>query len=60
MPRFPECLVSAGEPVSENTTGSAEERSKPSLQTVFKMKAVHLLAIFVLIYVGVEVTIGGS
>ena len=53
---FAECLVSAGEFVSENT----EERNKPSLQKVFKLKAVHLLAFFVLIYVGVEVTIGGS
>jgi fucose permease len=55
-----ECLRSAGEPVFESTTENAEERNKPSLQKVFKMKAVHLLAFFVLIYVGVEVTIGGS
>jgi fucose permease len=54
---FAECLVSAGEP---EATESGEGRSKPSLQMVFKMKAVHLLAFFVLIYVGVEVTIGGS
>jgi len=56
---FTECLESAGEPVSEITTEITEERSKPSLQKVLKLKAVQLLAFFVLIYVGIEVTIGG-
>jgi fucose permease len=54
---FTDCLASAGEPSSEN---NAEERNKPSLEKVFKIKAVHLLAFFVLVYVGIEVTIGGS
>ena len=56
---FTECLAAAGEPVSEHTAETPEGRHKPSLQKVLKLKDVHLLAFFILIYVGVEVTIGG-
>ncbi|KAJ3516394.1 hypothetical protein NLJ89_g1148 [Agrocybe chaxingu] len=50
-----ECLRQAGEIVPERTT----ENEQGTFKTVMRTKAVHLLAVFILIYVGVEVTIGG-
>ena len=52
-----ECLALAGEVIPESTSGSEENTS--NLRNVMRSRAVHLLALFILIYVGVEVTIGG-
>ncbi|KAF9475148.1 MFS general substrate transporter [Pholiota conissans] len=50
-----ECLALAGEHIPER----AEEGEEGSFKQVMQTRAVHLLAFFILIYVGVEVTIGG-
>lgn len=52
---IPECLTEAGEVVPERTSASEEATFKQVLRT----RAVHFLAFFVFVYVGVEVTIGG-
>lgn len=44
-----------GEEVGEKSTS---ERS--SVSQVFRIKAVHYMAFFILFYVGVEVSIGGT
>ena len=49
-----ECLASIGE-AAEKTSTSEHSTFRQILST----KTVHLLAFFVLVYVGVEVTIGG-
>ncbi|ETW78486.1 hypothetical protein HETIRDRAFT_460334 [Heterobasidion irregulare TC 32-1] len=49
-----ECLAQVGQATGE--TGTSEDSA---YSQIFKLKAVHLLAFFILVYVGVEVTIGG-
>ncbi|KAJ7609796.1 MFS general substrate transporter [Mycena polygramma] len=49
-----ECLQSVGEAAGE--TGTSEHST---FRQILYLKTVHLLAFFVLVYVGVEVTIGG-
>ena len=56
---FPECLLQAGEIIPETTANSGSEGSG-TFKKVITTRAVHLLALFILIYVGVEVTIGGE
>ncbi|KAJ3516403.1 hypothetical protein NLJ89_g1143 [Agrocybe chaxingu] len=51
----PDCLREAGETIPEGPTDDGQGAFKK----VLSMKVVHLIAIFILIYVGVEVTIGG-
>jgi MFS family permease len=54
-PRGSECLAQIGQDVGEKeTVGGSKYRE------MFKLKALHLLAFFILVYVGVEVTIGGK
>lgn len=50
-----DCLLQAGETIAQKVAGEDDHKFRQIMQT----KAVHLLAIFVLVYVGVEVTIGG-
>ncbi len=52
-----DCLKIAGEVVPAKPNGIEEHTS--NFRKVLKCKAVHLLSAFVLIYVGVEFTIGG-
>ncbi|ETW81878.1 hypothetical protein HETIRDRAFT_417929 [Heterobasidion irregulare TC 32-1] len=49
-----ECFKSIGEAVGEHGTSKDN-----TYKQIFKQKAVHLLSLFILAYVGVEVTIGG-
>jgi fucose permease len=49
-----ECLTSVGEAAGE--TGTSEHST---FRQILSLKTVHLLAFFILVYVGVEVTIGG-
>ncbi|KAF8142204.1 major facilitator superfamily domain-containing protein [Mycena galopus ATCC 62051] len=49
-----ECLAQIGQDAGEK--GESEESL---LRQIISIKAVHLLALFLLVYVGVEVTIGG-
>jgi len=51
-----ECLELAGEIVPEKTV----ESEGNTFRQVLRTKAVHLMAFFIFIYVGVEVTIGGT
>ncbi|KAF8911672.1 MFS general substrate transporter [Gymnopilus junonius] len=48
-----ECLVEAGETLPE------ESSEEVGYKQILQLKAVHLLAIFLILYIGVEVTIGG-
>ncbi|KAK7039467.1 major facilitator superfamily domain-containing protein, partial [Favolaschia claudopus] len=50
-----ECLQSVGEAPGEATSSNEH----PSFKQILGMKTVHLLAFFILVYVGMEVTIGG-
>ncbi|KAI0298683.1 major facilitator superfamily domain-containing protein [Multifurca ochricompacta] len=49
-----ECLAEIGQAAEEK-----EKDSDSQYKEMFKLKALHLLAFFILVYVGVEVTIGG-
>ncbi|KAI6107587.1 major facilitator superfamily domain-containing protein [Pisolithus thermaeus] len=49
-----ECLAQIGVPPCEK--GNSE---RSQFRQVFALRAVHLLAFFILVYVGVEVTVGG-
>jgi len=51
-----ECLELAGEVVPDKTT----ESEGNTFRQVLRTKAVHLIALFTLIYEGVEVTMGGE
>lgn len=53
----PECLAQGGEIIPDRPDNSAEEGKFSQLM---RLKAAHLLAIFLLVYIGVEVTIGGK
>lgn len=50
-----ECLSQIGQ-LAEEREGVNGSKYKE----MFKLKALHLLALFILVYVGVEVTIGGT
>ncbi|KAJ8589362.1 MFS general substrate transporter [Rhizopogon salebrosus TDB-379] len=49
-----ECLLQSGQPVGEKGTSESSQFNQ-----IFRLKEVHLLAFFILVYVGVEVTVGG-
>jgi len=51
------CLRRAGEIVPDNT--AIEENNEDKFSQLMRNKTVHLLALFFVIYIGVEVTIGG-
>ena len=51
---LPECLALIGQ-APPAKSASAES----NFRQIFRLKHLHLLAVFVLVYVGVEVTIGG-
>lgn len=51
---YNECLIEIGQPAPERGTSSHS-----ALRQILSQKTVHLLAFFTLIYIGVEVTIGG-
>lgn len=50
-----ECLAQIGQLTEER-----ESVHGSKYKEMFKLKALHLLALFILVYVGVEVTIGGT
>ncbi|KAI0654406.1 MFS general substrate transporter [Cubamyces menziesii] len=52
-----DCLQEIGQPPPEKTKESEAGMNK--YKQVFRLRAVHLMAFFILTYVGVEVTIGG-
>ena len=43
-------------PAHDSAAGNGESKYKQ----MFKLRSLHLMAIFILVYVGVEVTLGGS
>ncbi|KIJ59386.1 hypothetical protein HYDPIDRAFT_100851 [Hydnomerulius pinastri MD-312] len=49
-----DCLAQIGQPAGEEGTSE-----KSQFKQIFGLKDVHLLAFFILVYVGVEVTMGG-
>lgn len=53
---MPDCLKEAGEKVED--VPITHEAGK--FRQIMSQKTVHALAFFILIYVGVEVTIGGQ
>jgi fucose permease len=50
-----ECLAQIGQPAGEKGTSEKSQFSQ-----ILRLREVHLLAFFILIYVGVEVTVGGK
>jgi fucose permease len=52
-----ECLAEIGQARTENATANHEENK---YRQIFRLREVHFLAFFILLYVGVEVTIGGQ
>jgi fucose permease len=52
---LPECLVDIGQAAAEQGTSSDS-----TFRQILSQKTVHLLAFFILVYVGVEVSVGGS
>lgn len=52
---YPECLAEIGVVDADNSTSEQSH-----LRQIFANKDVHLLAAFILIYVGAEVSFGGS
>jgi len=55
--KFLDCLREVGQPPAEHGAPLTSEHSK--LRQILRQKNVHLIAFFILVYVGVEVTIGG-
>ena len=53
----PECLAQGGEIIPDKPDNPSEEGKYSQL---LRLKATHLLALFLLVYIGVEVTIGGK
>lgn len=51
-----ECLAEIGQMPDEHPE---ESKDGSKYKQMFKLKELHLLAFFILIYVGVEVTVGG-
>ena len=51
-----EALAEIGQEPEDH--GSANEGSK--YKQIFRLRELHLLAFFILIYVGIEVTLGGT
>ncbi|KAI9567524.1 major facilitator superfamily domain-containing protein [Boletus coccyginus] len=49
-----ECLAQIGQPAGEQS-----QSEKNRFRQIFTLKNVHLLAVFILVYVGIEVTLGG-
>jgi hypothetical protein len=49
-----ECLDQIGQPAGEKTTSD-----RSTFSQMLSLRIVHLLAFFIFVYVGVEVTIGG-
>ena len=58
--RCAECLAEIGQAPSEDAAENNSSSSNNIYAQVFKLKSVHLLAVFILVYIGVEVTIGGE
>ena len=51
------CLQRAGEILPDKT--AVEENNDDKFSQLMRNKTVHLLALFLMVYIGVEVTIGG-
>ncbi|KAI8976584.1 MFS general substrate transporter [Trametes punicea] len=51
------CLTESGQPPSHESESEREDANK--YRQMFRLRALHLMAIFALIYVGIEVTLGG-
>ncbi|KAK7034552.1 hypothetical protein VNI00_012399 [Paramarasmius palmivorus] len=55
-----DCLADIGQLPEESDSGEPATNAGGSFKTIFRHKNVHLLSLFVLVYVGVEVTIGAN
>ena len=55
MGRVSECLAQIGQAAEEKETVRGSK-----YKAMFRLNALHILAFFILVYVGVEVTIGGK
>ena len=54
-----DCLAEIGQPPSHETSSTADNGGNKYKQ-MFRLRSLHLLAFFALLYVGVEVTLGGT
>lgn len=53
------CLAEIGEPLPERTETEGGKAGQSSFRQIMGMKVIHLMSVFILVYVGVEVTFGG-
>ena len=53
-----DCLAEIGQPPSHETSSTADNGGNKYKQ-IMRLRDVHLLALFILVYVGTEVTLGG-
>ena len=54
-----DCLRRAGDIVSKKLANEEAHDNKDKFGQLMKNKTVHLLSLFLMLYIGVEVTIGG-
>ena len=54
-----DCLAEIGQPPIHETSSTADNGGNKYKQ-MFRLRSLHLLAFFALLYVGVEVTLGGT
>ncbi|KAI0760315.1 MFS general substrate transporter [Fomes fomentarius] len=53
------CLTEIGQPPAHDTSQEGSDANNNKYKAMFRQPAMHLMALFILIYVGVEVTLGG-
>ncbi len=56
---YKDCLAEAGQPPSHEES-STTDNSGSKYKQMFRLRSLHFLAFFALLYVGVEVTLGGK
>lgn len=54
--RWTVCLAEIGQEPQEHINANHQDSK---YRQIFRLRALHLIAIFIFVYVGVEVTIGG-
>ena len=57
---MPECFAEAGQATRHTSTTNNDDNEGSKYRQIFRLRELHLLAFFILVYVGVEVTLGGT
>lgn len=59
IPAAPECFAETGQATRHTPTTDNHDNKGNKYKQIFRLRELHLLAFFILVYVGVEVTLGG-